>query len=92
MACGEETKKIICCEITAGATQHKIMMRFYKMVKLKGKENDIPVYEPMQLSAKDVLQITKVEMFSDIRTHQNSLILNEKMLTDKKSMEQAVTQ
>ena len=58
-------------------------MKYYMMVKLKGKEFELPVYEPTLLTGDEVRNITREELFSDIKTHQNSLILNEKMLTDK---------
>ena len=44
-------------------------MKYYKMVKLKGKEKDLPVFEPTMLNSEDIRIITKVDFFSDIKTH-----------------------
>lgn len=57
-------------------------MKFYKFVKLKGKEKELPVFEPLDISSEEIKSITKVDLFSDIKTHQNSLILDDKMVSD----------
>lgn len=57
-------------------------MKFYKFVKLKGKEKELPVFEPIDITSDEIKLITKVELLSDIKTHQNSLILDEKMISD----------
>ena len=92
MACGEETRKIICCKDTAESASHKLLMRYYMMVKLKGKEFELPVFEPTLLSTEEVRNLTKVELFSDIKTHQNSIILNEEMLNDRRVMQTFLVQ
>lgn len=73
------------------AAQHKLMMRFYKMVKLKGKDKDVAIYEPTSMNGEEVRQITKVELFADLKTHQNSLILNDAMLHDTQMMERVAS-
>lgn len=55
-------------------------MKFYKFVKLKGKEKELPVFEPLLQSSEELKQMTKVELFYDIKTHLNSLILDDKVL------------
>jgi hypothetical protein len=44
-------------------------MKYYKMVKLKGKEKELPVFEPKMISSEEVKSMTKVEFFSDVKTH-----------------------
>ena len=56
-----------------------MVMKFYKFVKLKGKEKELPVFEPLMQSSEELKQTTKVELFYDIKTHLNSLILDDKV-------------
>jgi adenylate cyclase 10 len=43
---GEKVNKIICCKDTVHDSQHKIYFEFFKMVQLKGKHLETPLYVP----------------------------------------------
>jgi hypothetical protein len=54
-------------------------MKFYKYVKLKGKEKEQPVYEPLIMSSEELKQMMKMDLVYDVKTHLSTLIFDEKV-------------
>jgi hypothetical protein len=48
-ACTDPDKKIIIDESTAMEAVYRIPIKFYKKIKVKGKNDEIPIYEPIKL-------------------------------------------
>ena len=81
-ACSDKVNKLICCKDTVRDAEHKIYFEFLRMVLLKGKAFETPIFKPYDGDPTRLRDLNHLNYFPLLRTHTNNYPINDHYLVE----------